>query len=661
MKRLKLITIAAALLLLAAPAAMAQAVPDGMHGTGDGYGPDPDTTYPQEVQTTTSPVGTAVEPGSQLLFLLDSGVDATDCQPDQTLQECGFDGPEFTNFISITNVNPTDAVTVHFRYFNEDCTDLLDFLVVLTCNDTMLINPFDYTIPGSTTNVSQRFFGDEGVFPEPIVAPAFGTGRFALFVQASGAVGNESGDSRDTGPNGADTSPSYEGPEDLDKFADWLFPARLISEGLLDECWAVDDDTIGSVPAGGSSVNNNNLNVFNASAISFNYLTGFHTVAAIRDNGLASFGVTAWTRPAVNLSFNDLDPEDTSFDNGLPNREDNVPDFSAQDVVGPAPTMGVWDPDKDPDGVFDFFDLYNILDAGLDGDGPLAPKRCVLSGSEEIWLTLQRDSDLVLPANYFYLRQDAHGGDTVETNCEGLTLDSDRCDGDDPFFATPVSGGALGWTLFPGNPNDQFLFGASLKDDYNGSGNPNNLTLSLADDSAYRMDAAATYYELAIYNCDEDILDIPREIEDISPAPPFTPLVTRVALRCLNYYAFANGSVGSVRVGPDSTDFIFTRNFGTFSVADLFSLAPPLVENFLPDPPVCPNDELGPGWIRFNRIVTRDYWYDQTSGALIGFGEDYDGERGTYVTIAKHIIFQSAFGVSWYVPQAATEFDPGVN
>ena len=646
MKRLKLITIVAVLLLFAAPAAAAQSFPVGTHGIGDGYGPDRDTTYPQEVQTTNSPAGTVVEPGSQLLFLLDTGVDATGLEPTSRLSENGITAPVFTNFISITNVNPTDAVTVHFRYFNEDCTDLLDFLVVLTCNDTMLIDPFNYTIPGSTTNVSQRFFGAPGVFPEPIPATLFGTGRFALFVQASGAVGNASGDGRDT-------DNAFGGPEDLDKFADWLFPARLTPDGLLDECWAVDEDTIGTVSAGGSSVNNDNLNVFNASAISFNYLTGFHTVAVARSDGLASYGVTAWTRPAVNLSFNDLDDVD--------NRLNVTPDFSAQDVVGPVPTPLTWDPPKSPDGIFDFFDLYNILDAGSDGDGPLAPKRCVLSGSEEIWLTLQRDELRVLPANYFYLRQDAHGGDTVETNCEGATGDDEtRCDVDpSPFFPTPVLGGALAWALFPSSAiqtTDQFLFGASLKDDYNGSGNPNNFTLSLADDSAYRMDAAATYYELAIYDCDENLLDIPQEIEDISPAPPFTPLITRVALRCLNYYAFANGSVASVQVGPDSTDFIFTVNFGTFSVADLFSLAPPLVSNFLPANPVCPNDELGPGWIRFNRIVTRDYWYDQTSGTLLGFGEDYDGERGTYVTIAKDVLFQTAFGVSWYLPQSATEF-----
>ncbi|MEE8584594.1 MAG: hypothetical protein V3T83_07045, partial [Acidobacteriota bacterium] len=458
---------------------------------------------------------------------------------------------------------------------------------------------------------------------------------------------NASGDDRDS-------DDAFGGPEDLDKFADWLFPGRLVSEGLLEDCWAVDTDTIGLIAAGGSSVNNNNLNVFNASAISFNYLTGFHTVAVARSNGLAAYGVTALARPAVNLSY-PLDPEDTS-------EPEPTDDFSAQDVVGIAPSPGSWNPPKSPDGIFDFFDLYNIIDGGEDGDGPLAPKRCVLSGSEEIWLTLQRDANLVLPANYFYLRQDAHGGNTVETNCEGLTGDSARCDASNPYFATPVQGGALGWTLFPVSavaPNDQFLFGLSVKDDYNGSGNPNNFLLSLADDSAYRLDAAATYYELAIYNNDEDLLDIPQEIEDISPAPPFTPIITRVALRCINYFTFANGSVSSVQIGPDSTDFIFTSNLGTFSVQDLFDLAPPLVAGHLTTP-VAVNDELGPGLVRLNRIVTRDYWYDQTSGTLIGFAENYDGERGTYVTIAKHIIFQSAFGVSWYLPQAATEFIPPV-
>ena len=29
-------------------------------------------------------------------------------------------------FLAITNTHPTQAITVHFRYFNDECVDLLD-------------------------------------------------------------------------------------------------------------------------------------------------------------------------------------------------------------------------------------------------------------------------------------------------------------------------------------------------------------------------------------------------------------------------------------------------------------------------------------------------------------------------------------------------------
>lgn len=644
MTRSKSISILASLLLVfLTPAVMAQA------GFGD---------FPQEVQSTTTPAGTAVEPGSQLLFLLDSGIDASGLDPTSTLRDNGITAPAFTNFISITNTNPTDAITLHFRYFNEHCIDVLDFLVVLTCNDTMLIDAFNYTVPGTATNVSQRFFGELAGSIAPIPAGVFGDGRFLLFVTASGDVGNDSGEGNDTSPVG--DRGNYNDPEDLDEFADWLFPFELVTDALVDECPAVDPDTIGLNPGG---VNDNNLNIFNSSAISFNFLNGFHTIGVARAGGLAAHGVTAWTRPAVNVSV-DLDEEDSS------ETPDGI-DFSPQDVVGAVPTAAYVPRSgdrtaasplpKEPDGIFDFFDLYNIIDDGLDGDGPLAPKRTVLAGSEEIWLTLVRDATLVLPANYFYLRQDAHGGDTVETNCEGFTAASARCDDPNPFFPTPSVGGALDWTLFPAaaiDPLDQSLYLISVKDDYNGSNNPNNSALGLVSDNAYRLDPAATYYELAIFNNDEERLDIPRVIPPISPPPPFTPLVTRVAVKCISAFNFENQSIpsGDRVLGGPGADFVFTRKLHTFSVQDLYDLAPPLIQGHL-EPPVDVNDELGPGWIRFDRILTRDYYYD-ASGGVFTHPINYDGERGSYVTIAKNTIFQSAFGVAWYLPQSATDFDP---
>ena len=298
-----------------------------------------------------------------------------------------------------------------------------------------------------------------------------------------------------------------------------------------------------------------------------------------------------------------------------------------------------------------------------DGDGPLAPKRTVLSGTEEIFMTLVRDDNYRKPSNQFYLRQDAHGGDTVETNCEGSNPDSDNCNTVNPFDPHPVLKGAMSWTLFPIAgviagipPEDQFLDMVSIKDDYNGSNNPNNSGLGIAQsDNSYRMDSAATYYDLVIFNNDEVPLQLEEDRPPVSPPPPFTQIVIRIAVKCIDAFEFElQGIAVNDRIRPaDGSDFVFINKFGNFSIADLFSLDNTgAVQNFLAQP-VPVNDELGPGWIRFDRIFTRDYFYDVNKAAF-GVCVNYDGERGTYVTIAKSILISDAFGVGWYLPLSAT-------
>ncbi len=71
------------------------------------------------------------EPGSQLVYLLDTGINAeelygTDANyTSSSVRQYGHETPVNQNFISITNTNPEQAVTVHFRYFNSDCVDFL--------------------------------------------------------------------------------------------------------------------------------------------------------------------------------------------------------------------------------------------------------------------------------------------------------------------------------------------------------------------------------------------------------------------------------------------------------------------------------------------------------------------------------------------------------
>ena len=142
MRETRFLLILAVVALLSVPLAVAQ----------DGYG----DKIP-EVQTRNLPAGVVNDPGSELIFLLDTGLNAESlykCDPAED-DDCNYtswsvsdydaanDGALFQNFLSITNTNPTDSVTVHFRFINRDCSDVLDFLVVLSCNDTMLIDPFN--------------------------------------------------------------------------------------------------------------------------------------------------------------------------------------------------------------------------------------------------------------------------------------------------------------------------------------------------------------------------------------------------------------------------------------------------------------------------------------------------------------------------------------
>ena len=75
--------------------------------------------------------------------------------------------------ISLLSRTPTrpKSVTVHFRYFNDNCEDILDFLVVVTCNDTLLFDPFNFVIPftngENTRSPSDRSWPERHSAPDP--------------------------------------------------------------------------------------------------------------------------------------------------------------------------------------------------------------------------------------------------------------------------------------------------------------------------------------------------------------------------------------------------------------------------------------------------------------------------------------------------------------
>lgn len=568
----KLLVILSALLLIAIPQVLAQAPDD------DGY-----NSFGDEPQTKAIPAGTVVEPGSQLLFLLDTGIDANvwdvDEDPDKEGKQNNFakysvlelsggtvSSPVTPQFIAITNTNPTDAVTVHFRYFNSDCEDILDFLVILTCNDTFFVDPFNFMIPGAEKNTAQRFFGsslsnplgltqcDGTTLPcwDPtlpsISGAVFDDGRFLLHVTASGD------------------------PYDTDPVADWLFPKEITAD--MGDCDAVVPSSVGKT----AGLNDDNLHILNASAISFNFLNGFMARAVPTPTGNASLGYNAYTRPAVDLSVDGNTSAFTGF---------------------------------------------------ADGDGIQAGKRYVLSGSEPIYVDHFPLNEAVVIRNNYYLRSETHGGD-IHDDSNVVSL-----------------GGAIDWTLWTrdaagvsGVPDeDQKLQPASLLDDYNGSNND----VALYTDRSYRIDPVITFYALQIYNNDEEPLSITIQPPTISPPicpdptldPASCSISLAVAIRCLNAWS----------VGPGVNQVI--AKIGALTLADVVSLRPGQINAHLTP---AAEDELGPGWIRMKRVVTRlDFYLNDTHVVL-----PYDGDKPSIATFMLNTIRYNDFGVAWYLPAAAS-------
>jgi len=407
-------------------------------------------------------------------------------------------------------------------------------------------------------NTKDRFFGSADDEPiGGIVSSLFADGRFLLFVTAAGD------------------------PVDAaDNFADNLFPYELRADVGQDSdqeghCTGVDYGTVGSSPGG---IDDDNLHILNASAISFNYLTGFYSIAIPTDliggdlpegaNDLA-YGVRAWVRPAIDL--NGLDGHPTSDQ----------------------------------------------------GDGPLAPKGVVLSGTEPIYVDEDQLGDVI--QNAFYLRSEVQSGTILNTGNDTL-----------------VEEGALGWTLYPiegavqgVRPSEQFVYFASLVDDYDGS---NNTKAGVAEDWSYGMDPARTQFQVVVWNNDEVFLELAPPDVPVSPPPPFDPFSLVIHVDCITAYSGSSHT-------PSGAD---AARLNTFSVQDLFDVGGPDVEDFLAEPV---GDELGPGWLRLDRLTT------------VNLQEPTDPERVpleaySFFVAGQSIVRFEGFGVSWWLPTVAT--DPSV-
>ncbi len=565
MKKLKVATIFIALLALSASFGFAQ--PAGWND--DGY----NSFSPfDNVQTKDVPAGFVNEPGSQLLYLLDTGINAEELYGDDvnftsnSVLQYGNAAPVHQNFISLTNTNPSHAVTVHFRYFNSDCVDFFDFLVVLTCNDTMMIDPFDFVVPGTdSVNVKDRFFGypnkadGNGQSFDAIPASTFADGRFLLFVTASGDVKYN----YDPWISNDVFYPDY-GRMDL-------IPYEFINyreEELNVTCAAwVDggggdagEELFGLYPVYGDTegFDDDNLHILNASAVSFNYLIGFQTVAKVTDLGAqAAYMTQAATRPAVIAN---------TF-------------FRETSITGGPSGVGVVN----------------------------APLHTLLTGGEGIWTEAAETGTLVISGvegEVTMLRQDAHAGDQWDR-------------GEDVLGSNWIisEGGALGWEIFPSNAmpaEKQIVNFFSIMDNYNGHSNlAQGATPSKWDDVSYNIQPVVTIYTVEAYNNSEDIwvAGDPEDQPIVSPVTPESPLTSAIAVKCINAY----------QIDPESNlnDAVLGEKFGDFTLQDMYDMNSVLgtdsktLEGFLNVLAGSANElanEVGPGWMRFSRWFTTRKW-----------------------------------------------------
>lgn len=405
-------------------------------------------------QSRNMPSGTVFEAGSQVLYFLDTG---------RTSGADRGDGPAYRNFVSITNTHPSQAVTVHFRYFNDECEDFLDFLIVLTCNDTLLFDPFDFVIPRAQgINTGERFWGGNDIFDQ-IPDSDWGSGRFLLFATTAGT---QEWDSRQG------------------DYANYLFPKEWdnITSSTHDCLNLRGKGYFGDL----AGLNRDNLHVFNASAVVFNYLVGHQTLGIPVGNVFQSYGLNAFVRPAIDRAW-------------------------YCDDLGGCPTG--WS----------------------DGDGPTIHNAPWWDGGDEFRLISGTESLRASDGqadgigNALYLRSEVHGG----------VFDGDNQDD------TGLYGGSLAWYSIHGGgdgdantPADQRAWLLSAVDDYNGSGHA-SLSGGAGFDRSYNIVGARTQYVLQVYQNSEDVFDFedqPPPI-NISPPPP-TPIVAEllITVDCLKVW-----------------------------------------------------------------------------------------------------------------------------
>ena len=554
-----------------------------------------------------SPAGTLREPGSQLLFILDTGYDPLYLKNDpgyysrSVLEMAGVRKPHYINWISVTNTSPKYSVTVHFQYYNCYMKPILDFLAVLTCNDIMTVDALGIEIPGSNgINVRERFFGglddlEPGQFLPSLSAAEFGDGRFLLSVTA---VGDPKG--REAGDPATVYSPHWDG--DRETFdPDWdnidLFPAELVTWETLDQsCKAYSEGEVpASVIGNTPGINDDNLHIFNATAISFNYLTGLHVPACAGPNCNQSYMVDAFARPARNR----------------------------QDALESDPEMYV---------------------------GRQVPVSLVLSGGEKIYHRLNATPYSSYLQNQYYLRWES-GNEVNGGKPEAVDFEPDYIND----LLIHSQGGSIGWPLIPiawsGNfgftPPAQYLNLLSVGDDYNGSDSTVDPVFPV---KSYRLSPLLSIYLLTVFNSSEDYLEAEYPGDILDPAPEDYPFTMAIGVRGLNawtlegeavygrldenLYSFGVDDIYRVR-GEDVIDFLAeTSAPASEKIPDAYNAYEP-VANTPASGSSGYDSEIGPGWVRFTRLLVTGIWENNNSARKKQ--TLFDGHFSSVVTLAQHI------------------------
>ncbi len=214
------------------------------------------------------------------------------------------------NFISVTNTDSTQAVTVLVQYYNNDMEMAVWYLRVILGGTTVLVDPFNHMIPGSATNIGDAITGSGKA----------GNGHFVIAVTAVGAVTVDNTETVDIespidGGRVNILFPDFlaedmDGTDNIDACGTLV---TQISKGITDDTnddrdsythqpddtedhRCTDDDN--------SSKNVGGLTVENAHPVVFNHLTGHFTEALVGTTAggsdqTASWGGTPVVRPAV--------------------------------------------------------------------------------------------------------------------------------------------------------------------------------------------------------------------------------------------------------------------------------------------------------------------------------------------------------------------------